>query len=130
MNNVDPDKPESELTEVTNEVLKIAPRIAALPTEELLAAMGGFFVVGVMAGGMFWVPFAMTFLISLRRLYLFYESRELRKLNNELERYRLLGDAREREWNRELPEDVKRRSLSDLDRLLEESDQPKKQIGS
>ena len=94
MNDIEPDAPAGPLTKPADELLKLAPRIAGLSLKELLAVTGGFSVIGLAAGGIFWAPFAMALLPLLLEFYLFYTSRHLRKLLDKVQQELVIAKAK------------------------------------
>lgn len=111
-----------------DEIIETARVIAGLPTEALLSATGAFFVLGLMGGEFFWVPFGGTLLPALFRLYSLYETRSTRRLVAEVERRQRIFEEKERIWASTLPEAEKQRLSQALDKLIEVEEPSPKQL--
>ena len=76
-------------------ILATSETIAGLPTAALVSATSGSFVLALMTGGIFWVPFAMLAGACGHRFYQLHDSRHLRRLRKQIDYLKELQEMEE-----------------------------------
>jgi hypothetical protein len=85
-----------------------------------VATTGGCPVIGFVAGGIFWMPFAMTASLLVYRLARHYSERDQRRAIHRIQLVNVIKDRQREIWDSNLPAEQKKYLSDKLNQLLEE----------
>lgn len=109
---------QDELDRITDQIRRRAAELDKLTDGGLVAATGGFFVLGLVTGGVFWIPFGMTGALSAYRLVRWSIIRRSRSRQEALGLVERIKAVKEELFKSQLPDDEKRKLSASLDALL------------
>jgi hypothetical protein len=109
-------------------IIKTSEKMDSLATGALLATAGGAFVLGIVLGGIFWIPFGMSLPLIPYRLYKEHierkqrevENRQLREAKHRVHLIEAVKEMTESIYGSNLPEKQKEILLEKANQILEE----------
>ena len=108
-------------------IIKTSEKLDSLATGALLATVGGACVLGIVLGGVFWIPFGMSLPLAPYRLYKDYaerkrreiEARQLREAEYRIHLIKVVKEMTESIYDSNLPDQQKETLLEKANRVLE-----------
>ena len=114
------DKPSSDyIFEFIGKTLDAAERLDKLATGALVSSTGGSVVIGLVMGGIFWLPLGLTLPLLGYRLITQYQEREERKIFHLVQ---AIAAAKSLIFESNLPDNEKRLLSEQLNQLLPQAD--------